>query len=72
MDSPREQQVKGNWKQFKGRVKEAWGSLTDDELDRYEGRREQLEGYIQERTGEQREAVRKRIDRIATETKYRV
>lgn len=72
MDSPKEQQAKGNWKQFKGKVKEAWGVLTDDDLDRYEGQRDQLEGRIQERTGESREAVRREIDRIATETKYRV
>ena len=31
--------VKGDWKQFKGKVKEQWGKLTDDELDRIEGRK---------------------------------
>lgn len=72
MDSPLEQQLKGNWKQFKGKIQEAWGVLTDDELDEYEGKREQLEGRIQERTGESREAVRREIDRIAAESKYHV
>lgn len=70
MSEPSEQKMKGNWKQFKGRVQEAWGALTGDELDRYQGRREQLEGHIQEETGEAREAVREKIDRISRETKY--
>jgi uncharacterized protein YjbJ (UPF0337 family) len=43
--------VKGDWKQFKGKVKEQWGKLTDDELDRIEGRRDQLAGTIQKRYG---------------------
>ena len=38
--------VEGNWKQLKGKVKEQWGKLTDDDLDQIAGRREQLEGKI--------------------------
>jgi len=41
--------IEGNWKQVKGKVKEKWGKLTDDELDKMNGRRDQLEGKIQER-----------------------
>jgi uncharacterized protein YjbJ (UPF0337 family) len=44
-----EDRVKGNWKQFKGKIKEKWGLLTEDELDVAEGRRDQLIGKIQER-----------------------
>jgi len=36
-------QIEGNWKQFKGKVKEKWGQLTDDELDQAAGRRDQAE-----------------------------
>ena len=36
--------VEGNWKQVKGKVKEKWGKLTDDDLDVINGRRDQLEG----------------------------
>ncbi|WP_018139301.1 MULTISPECIES: CsbD family protein [unclassified Thioalkalivibrio] len=43
--------VKGNWKQFKGKVKARWGKLTDDELDAVAGKREELAGRIQERYG---------------------
>jgi uncharacterized protein YjbJ (UPF0337 family) len=41
----------GNWKQFKGKVKEQWGSLTDDDIARIEGKRDQLVGRVQERYG---------------------
>ena len=69
-EHPKVQQIEGIWKQFTGRLQEAWGSLTDDDLDRYEGSREQLEGFIQQKTGERREAIRERIDEIAESVKY--
>ncbi len=56
------QQVEGNWKQFRGRVKEKWGKLTDDELDQVAGRRERLEGLIQEKYGKAKEETRRLID----------
>lgn len=71
MDSPREQKMEGSWKQFKGRLKEAWGSLSDDEMDRMEGKRDQLEGLIEQKTGESRENIRRKIDRLSTEAKYK-
>ena len=37
----------GNWKQFKGKVKEQWGKLTDDDMTIIEGKRDQLVGKIQ-------------------------
>ena len=43
--------IEGNWKQFKGSVKEQWGKLTDDDLDYVEGKRDQLAGKIQEAYG---------------------
>jgi len=52
----------GNWKTFKGKVKEQWGKLTDDDLDVIAGRRDQLEGKIQERYGYARDQVRKDVD----------
>ncbi len=41
----------GKWKQLKGKVKEEWGDLTDDELDEMEGKSEQLAGKLQEKYG---------------------
>ena len=45
----------GNWKQFKGKVKEQWGKLTDDDMTIIEGKRDQLVGKIQERYGYQKD-----------------
>ena len=54
--------VRGNWKQFKGQVKEKWGRLTDDDLDVINGRQTQLEGKIQERYGLAKDQVKKDVD----------
>jgi uncharacterized protein YjbJ (UPF0337 family) len=54
-------QIAGNWKQFKGHVRERWGKLTDDELDQVEGRREVLLGKIQEKYGVTREEAEKQL-----------
>lgn len=70
MDSPKKQQAEGNWKQFKGKMQEMWGDLTGDDMDRFEGNREQLEGHVQKKTGENREAVREKIDSASRETEY--
>jgi uncharacterized protein YjbJ (UPF0337 family) len=42
--------IEGNWKQFKGRAKEKWGRLTDDDLNVINGRQDELEGKVQEPT----------------------
>lgn len=44
-------QIAGNWKQMKGKVKEQWGKLTDDDITVIEGKRDQLVGRVQERYG---------------------
>ncbi len=44
-------QIMGDWKQFKGKVKERWGKLTDDELTTIAGKRDQLAGLLQDRYG---------------------
>jgi uncharacterized protein YjbJ (UPF0337 family) len=54
--------VEGNWKQIKGSVKEKWGKLTDDDLDVINGRRDQLEGKIQQRYGLAKDQVRKDVN----------
>lgn len=55
-------EIEGNWKQFKGRAKEKWGELTDDDLDRIEGRRERLIGVLQERYGKSQNQASKEAD----------
>ena len=53
--------VEGNWKQVKGQVKEKWGKLTDDDLTAINGRRDQLEGKIQERYGIAKDQARRKL-----------
>jgi uncharacterized protein YjbJ (UPF0337 family) len=48
-------QMAGSWKQIKGKVKEQWGKLTDDEIAQLEGHSEQLAGRLQEKYGLARE-----------------
>ena len=54
--------IEGNWKQVAAKVKEQWGKLTDDDLTTIEGRRDQLEGKIQQRYGYAKDQVRKDVD----------
>jgi uncharacterized protein YjbJ (UPF0337 family) len=53
--------VEGNWKQFKGKVKEQWGKLTDDHLDTIAGKRDQLAGKVQETYGITRDEAERQI-----------
>jgi len=57
--------VEGNWKQLRGRAKQQWGKLTDDDLAMVAGRREELAGKVQERYGIARDAARKQVDEWA-------
>ena len=54
-------QLEGNWREFKGKVKEQWGKLTNDDLDRIEGKRDQLVGILQQKYGKARDEVEKEI-----------
>lgn len=47
--------MKGKWNELKGKAREQWGKLTDDDLDRVAGKRDQLVGAIQQRYGKSRE-----------------
>jgi len=51
----------GNWKQMKGRAKQKWAKLTDDDLTYIDGKREQLLGRIQERYGIQKDAAEREL-----------
>ena len=54
--------LEGQWKQLKGKVKQQWGRLTDDELDTINGRYEELAGLIQERYGYSRDEAANELD----------
>jgi uncharacterized protein YjbJ (UPF0337 family) len=53
--------MEGNWKQLKGKVREQWGKLTDDEIDQIAGKRDQLIGRIQESYGIARDEAERQV-----------
>lgn len=63
-DSMDNLRIKGNWNQIKGKLKQQWGDLTDDDLRYEEGREDELIGRIQERTGKTREEIIDSINRM--------
>ena len=51
----------GDWRQQKGRLKEKWGELTDDDLDRIDGKRDQLLGVLQNRYGRAKDVAEREV-----------
>jgi uncharacterized protein YjbJ (UPF0337 family) len=62
-------QITGNWKQFKGKVKEKWGKLTDDDLTTVEGKRDQLAGVLQQKYGYAKTQAEQELDDFARSLK---
>jgi uncharacterized protein YjbJ (UPF0337 family) len=54
-------QIEGQWKQMKGKVKAKWGKLTDDDLTTISGHKDQLVGRIQERYGIQKDEAERQV-----------
>lgn len=54
--------IEGNWKQFKGKIQQQWGDLTDDDLDKAAGKREELAGLIQARYGKTKDEANAAVD----------
>jgi uncharacterized protein YjbJ (UPF0337 family) len=54
----------GKWKQVRGKAKQWWGRLTDNDLDRISGRFEELVGLVQERYGYTREQAQKEVEQF--------
>ena len=54
-------QIKGNWNQMKGKLKEEYGELTDNDLRYTEGKEDQLIGRLQEKLGKSRDEVIKKL-----------
>jgi uncharacterized protein YjbJ (UPF0337 family) len=54
--------IEGNWEQVRGKIREKWGKLTDDDLGAINGRRDRLEGKIYQSYGFATDHVRKEVD----------
>jgi uncharacterized protein YjbJ (UPF0337 family) len=55
-------EIKGDWNIAKGKLKQKWAKLTEDDLQYVEGKQEELFGRIQKSTGETREAIEKALE----------
>ena len=55
--------LKGNWNELKGRAKQEWADLTDDDLLYVEGKEDELLGRIQQKTGRTKDEVRSWFDK---------
>ena len=54
--------IQGAWREYKGKPKQQWGKLTDDDLDQIEGNREELAGRLQNRYGIAKDEAERQID----------
>jgi uncharacterized protein YjbJ (UPF0337 family) len=62
--------AKGNFKQIKGKIKQQWGKLTDDEIDQMEGHAEILAGKLQERYGVERAEAERQAKEFQTRNNW--
>ncbi|MFW5773791.1 MAG: CsbD family protein, partial [Tangfeifania sp.] len=62
--SATEDKMRGNWNVVKGKLKQQYGDLTDDDLKYTEGKEDEVIGRIQKKTGKTKEEVKKFIDDI--------
>ena len=53
--------IAGQWKQSEGKVREKWGKLTNDDLTRIAGKRDQLVGLLQKRYGQTKDEVERQV-----------
>jgi uncharacterized protein YjbJ (UPF0337 family) len=54
-------QLRGSWNEMKGKLKQKYGQLTDDDLEFAEGKDEELLGRLQQKLGKTKEELRKEI-----------
>ena len=57
--------IEGNWKQFKGKARQKWAELTDDDLDKLRGKKDELVGKLQERKGIERDRAEREVNEWA-------
>lgn len=64
-------QVEAQWKDVKGQVRTMWGKLTDDDLEKIAGKKDQLLGKLQERYGLSKEKAEKALDEFSSKLKLK-
>lgn len=61
------QTSKGKWRELKGKIREQWGNISDDELEKTQGNIDQIAGKIQTKYGESIDGTRKKLNTILGE-----
>jgi uncharacterized protein YjbJ (UPF0337 family) len=59
--------TEGDLTRAKGKIREAWGDVTDDDVDRAQGNKDQLIGTIKQKTGETADTIREKLSRLLGE-----
>lgn len=60
-----QQVLSGRWNEVRGKIKDKWGKLSDDDVRSFNGNVDQLVGRIQQKTGESREAIEQFLGQVA-------
>lgn len=63
--------IKGHWHEVKGKLKQQWGKLTDDEITQMEGSSEELAGALQKAYGYEKEKAQKEIKKFIDDNKWK-
>ncbi|MCA9596671.1 MAG: CsbD family protein [Myxococcales bacterium] len=64
--------IEGRWNELKGQIKGQWAKLTDDDIQRANGKTEELVGVLQQRYGYEKEEAKKQVERFADSVKQRI
>jgi uncharacterized protein YjbJ (UPF0337 family) len=59
-----DEQIKGKWNEIRGGIRNLWGKVTDDELNRLKGNFEEISGIIEQRYGETKSTIKEKLDRL--------
>lgn len=62
--TPSDFKIEGNWNEIKGKLKQKYGQLTDDDLQFVEGKEDELLGRLQQKTGETKEKLMDEISKL--------
>ena len=65
---PNAEQLSGSWNEIKGKIREKWGQLSDNDLERFKGNVDQLVGYVQQKTGQAPQEIEAFLAEAATST----
>lgn len=59
-----EQTIKGNWNELKGKIKQKYADVTDDDLTYAEGKQDEMWGKLQQKVGKSKDEIKKEIDKM--------